>query len=39
MVTAKFSIYSVFKYLFILLVAFTIIYPMLNIIAVSLSLL
>jgi len=37
MVTAKFSIYSVFKYLFILLVAFTIIYPMLNIIAVSLS--
>lgn len=37
MVTAKFSIYSVFKYLFIFLVTLTIVYPMLNIIAVSLS--
>mgnify|MGYP000914522335 CR=1 FL=1 len=37
MIIKKISIYSILKYFFILLVSFSIIYPMLNILAVSLS--
>lgn len=37
MKTESISIYTILKYLFILIIAFTIIYPMLNILAISLS--
>lgn len=37
MVANRFSVFSIFKYLFLLIIAFTIIYPLLHILSVSLS--